>query len=53
MVRSTAVERPANDSCSVMIDVSWSSIDFAIVVLCVHINNDTQLALYLAVTGCL
>ena len=38
-------------SCAVQIDDTYSSIDFAIVVLCVHINNDTQLSLYLVVSG--
>lgn len=35
----------AKGACAVKIDVPHSSIDFAIVVLCVHINNDTQLSL--------
>ena len=43
--------RQAKGSSAVKIDVPYSSIDFAIVVLCVHINNDTQLSLYLAVSG--
>lgn len=45
------VARQAKRSCAVKIDVPYSSIDFAIVVLCVHINNDTQLSLYLVVSG--
>ena len=45
------VVRQAKGSCAVKIDVPYSSIDFAIVVLCVHINNDTQLSLYLVVSG--
>lgn len=45
------VVRQAKGSCAVKIDVPYSFIDFAIVVLCVHINNDTQLSLYLAVSG--
>lgn len=45
------VVRQAKWSCAVKIDVPYSSIDFAIVVLCVHINNDTQLSLYLVVSG--
>lgn len=45
------VVRQAKGSCAVMIDIPYSSIDFVIVVLCVHINNDTQLSLYLVVSG--